>query len=130
MKQIAFLGQPYKATEADLIQIEQALGSKLPEDYRDFLLTKSGGQIAEPTNFYRLSDLRARHVFGEGFLVERLFPIRDKDYPEEELMANVRTYKGRIPPETLPIGRNAFGDLLILGFKGAVLNQVSAWDHE
>lgn len=37
---------------------------------------------------------------------------------------------GRLPPDTMPIARDPFGNLVLLGLHGKCCGNVYFWDHE
>jgi hypothetical protein len=109
---------------------EAELGEKLLDDYRQFLLETNGGVVAEANEWVPLTRSSRTGPFGDGFLVDLFFPVCDDNYPELELRSEFRDYSGRIPIHTLPIARNAFGDLILLVLRGAERGATYAWDHE
>jgi hypothetical protein len=112
-------------TEADLVRFEQKLGGKLPPDYRVFLsrygLTGlgAGGRfvISEPC------------PWGASGSVDQYFGFCSKS-TQDIVYQTLDVYAGRIPDETIAIGSDAGGNLILLGFHDPVMDHVFFWDHE
>ena len=130
MRKLQFRERNQTISERDLAQLEKKLGASLPSDYRTLLLETNGGFVSRLNEYFPLRYQNAQSVFGGGFLVENIFPVKDNDYPEGELWSNAECFLGRIPKHTIPIARNAFGDLILLGVHEPAVDVVYAWDHE
>lgn len=100
--------------------IEQYWEFRLPNDYRNFLLTHNGGESENTIfRFYDQSD--------GSCLVELFGIIKDNC---SNLLINA-TYSGnRIPDNMLAIGNDVYGNLILLTTKGKDRNKVYFWDHE
>lgn len=127
---LRFKESPTGHSEKDLLNIEAFIDASLPIDFRSMLALSNGGFLDEANDFFALSHSPEKEIFGGGFVLEVIFPLRDPEYPDGELLNNIECYKGRIPSYAIPIGRNAFGDLLLLGVEKPVYGQVFLWDHE
>jgi hypothetical protein len=130
MRALKFRSQPEPTSEAEVAELEALIGDTLPDPFREFLVATNGGLLEEANSFFRLKDNDAKLVFGEGFIVETFFPVKDANYPDRELANIVATYSRRVPAETLPIADNAYGDLILLTIWGRREGSVYAWDHE
>jgi hypothetical protein len=103
------------ATEQDIMLLEERIGGSLPNDYKAFLRENNGGE-PEPS-------------FCQNTCVDAFYSLDRADpwYPIWEALFD---YDGRIPPETLPIACDPFGNLILLGFAGEQSDKVFFWDHE
>jgi hypothetical protein len=108
-------------TETELSLFESALKVKLPEDYRQFLLTHNGGS-PRPSCF---------RVNIDGFesitAIERILCLD----PEERysLQKYLNIYKNRIPSNLLPIATELSVDLICLSVSGDDYGTIYLWDH-
>jgi hypothetical protein len=130
MKHLKFRESASGHSENDLVKVENVIGARLPADYRSMLLSTNGGYVAESNEYFNFHGSPAAEVFGSGFVLEEILPLRDAEYPAGELLEYVECFAGRIPAHTIPIGRNAFGDLVLLGFHKPEIGTVYVWDHE
>lgn len=110
-------------------QAKKEIGSPLPEEHKRLLLRYNGGRT-EPACF---------PVTWEGQSWAKRFPYDTvhflfgfREGSPSDLLDNLETYRGRIPDDTLPIGRDPGGNLLLIGFHGANTGKVYLWlqDHE
>ncbi|MBL8519009.1 MAG: SMI1/KNR4 family protein [Betaproteobacteria bacterium] len=112
------------APEQAVAAFEDALGCRLPADYRTFLVACNGGYVSGKLGFEGAGPtgemVRASvHHIG-GFREESYFSL-----------AWARSiYAGRIPDELLWIMDTPGGDAICLGLRGAHAGAVVLWDHE
>lgn len=120
MKSIEMIWKMLPTNEQALGQLEERLGFRLPQDYRDFLLRYNGGGPDE-RNY-------CSQVTGDNdpYLITLFFPVEGR----VDLFSQWKTYKGRIPASLLPIGSDDLGNLFCLGVDGPARNRVYFWDHE
>ena len=112
------------APEGLVADFEASLGCKLPEDYREFLVSCNGGHVGGalwfkgPTPDGQTADAGVHHVGG----------FRKENY----LSMNWRRecYEGRIPNALLWIMDDPFGNAICLGIFGDSRGKVYFWDHE
>jgi len=104
-----------------LEQFEALLGTRLPDEYRQFLLQHNGGK---PTpSVFMISadegDAMLHHVYGlhDGPLHIRLDRAR-------------QTYLDRMPRSLFPIADDPGGNAICLGISGNERGKVYFWDHE
>lgn len=100
-------------------------GVSLPDDYRAFLLKYNGGQV-EPDGFaitWRPGQPEA--MVGAASMVSWLFAVYDGRH-ENLLRMNQITFKGRLPPGTIAIGRDP-GSNLLLCTTGSRCGEVLYW---
>ena len=96
-------------------ELEEFLGSILPEDYRIFLLNYNGGEGPDRSIF--------RVETGEKSILQRLFSVQQM--PDE-----ITRLRDELSPELIPIGTDIGGNRLCLSLQGETKGQVSFWDHE
>src|SRR5262245_12481319 len=114
-------------SEVALAEFEKRIGSRLPEDYREFLLAYNGGKpkvskfvFADRTGPYTGSSVRAFAALSAGAHYD-LYDYLDTYCSEEER---------RVPSEVLPIGEDNFGNLVCLAITGRHVGRVYFWNHE
>lgn len=105
-----------------LTALEEGIGERLPEDYREFLIACNGGSLGGRLWFYQagsaLPDAAPHHV--GGIRPERPF----------SLLAQLHALHGRIPLDLMWIMDDAFGHGICLGVAGEARGRVYFWDHE
>lgn len=106
---------------------EQAIGARLPDDYREFLIRCNGGSLggsvcfAGPTPDGQPGDACIHHI--GGFRKESYFSL-------EETRDIYQEGEDRIPEELIWIMDDPFGNAFCLGVKGEHRGRVYFWDHE
>lgn len=108
------------ANEEDVELIERLLNSKLPSDYRRFLLEINGG---------RPSPNRFENDLGIGSVVHFFFTA-DPASEFYQITQMINDYRGRIPRKLLPVASDPFGNLLLLDTGARSAGAVYFWDHE
>lgn len=118
-------GTRYDPSDVELTAFESDIGGRLPADYREFLSrfgqmglrTSPRFHIEEPTPLGQTASLSEFFGFSHnaGQSITGL---------------TMETYAGRIPDPTIPIGGDAQGNLVLLGFAGPFVDRVYFWDHE
>jgi cell wall assembly regulator SMI1 len=111
------------AEEGRVSVLEAKLGRRLPDEYREFLLLYNGGRPV-PSAF----QFAANKGSDTDSLVNWFLSLHDGEVSNLEKVA--RLMNGRIPSETLPIARDPFGNLILLGLHGDVRGKIYFWDHE
>jgi hypothetical protein len=94
--------------EIDRLQVQ--IGHRFPSSYRKFLLERNGASVE---GSYYVSEL---HGVGGT--------------PEWDVIWNLECYEGRIPPWSLPIGQDFFGNQILLDLRPETHGQILFWDHE
>jgi hypothetical protein len=110
-------------------QAEAEIGAPLPEEYRQFLQRYNGGR-PKPAWFritWQGQSWARRFPYDS---VHFLFGVQEGD--DMDLLENFRSYRGRIPDDTAPIGCDPGGNLLLLGVSGPNAGKVLFWvrDYE
>lgn len=103
-----------------LADFETSLGTRLPDDYRRYLLAHNGG-VPTPNSF-RLPD-------GGGSSVSSMYGLHDG--PDHTRLDLVRgDYADRIPVWLLPIGNDPGGNELCIDLSEPGRGRIFFWDHE
>ena len=113
-----------KTTGASLDSIKKLefdIGSSLPDDYKDFLISYDGG-LPEPAAF----DIPREN---NSSIVKEFFGL-DTPLLTASIEYNRRMYENRIPKKFLVIGCDVFGNRIILGIKNDNYGEIFFWDHE
>jgi len=121
-------------TEAAIVRFEVQLGTKLPDDYRDFLLDVNGGQTARSHRQFLMVTSAGRK---DGTLLNSLNSLDD---PDDRFNLATRWMSSHqqfppafpdippdlpdLPPEVLPIGYDGFGGTVGLVVAGPHRGQV------
>ena len=107
--------------EKKLLLFERRIGTRLPEEYRQFLIEHNGGKPV-PCDF-KISEMEGEdslhHVYGlhAGPIYLRL----------EEAYEN---HKGRIPTSMIPIADDPAGNAICIGIGRKNAGKIFFWDHE
>ena len=115
------IDQGASLTTAQVDRIEDRLGMKLPDEYRNFLLDHNGG-TPEPRAF-PIVDFDKNP---KG-LVQVFFRI-DDGIESSRLDWNYKVFKGRIPKELFPIACDDGGGLICLTISGTNVGAIYYWD--
>src|SRR3989338_1520044 len=107
-------------SEKQLLQKEEDFVISLPLFYRNFLKNCNGG-VPEKI-FFNFKDTKTN-----GSLIDRLFGFVENKYRNIDMY--YKSYKKRIPCNTLPIGIDSGGNLILLSVKGADYVKVYYCDH-
>lgn len=107
-----------------LQQAQQVIGVPLPDDYVQFLLSHNGGRIAPAQFTLRWHDAGLARRFARD-RVHVLFGIGPGE--SLDLCAQLDAYRERIPADTLPIGIDPGGNLILLGLAAPRTGHVMLW---
>lgn len=100
--------------------IEEFWGYKLPQSYRLFLLENNGGKPFKKIFNFKNKD--------DGSCIDEFFGII-KNF-NNNLLLKQKYLSNRVPENTIPIGRDAYGNFILLSIKGTDRGKVYFWDHE
>jgi len=115
--------------ERAVAKFEAAIGTRLPSEYRSFIESTNGG-APEAVNSY-INFPPEDHPEGmKGVGVECFYNLVNKRTPVLELANEFKTFRGRIPDETISIGKDGMGNLLLLQIAGDTVGRIYCWDHE
>jgi hypothetical protein len=112
-----------RPTDAEIGAFSNSIGGTLPDDYKSFLKNENGGR-PKPKGFsYSTLDGRV-----EDGAVHYFFAL----YRERvgSLQKSFARFKKRMPAGYLPIGIDAFGNLIVLKTVPAEPGKIYFWDHE
>jgi hypothetical protein len=110
-------------TEDDLQVLEQELGTKLPQDYRQFLFKYNCAEVTP--NCFLMNDKKG---YDEGYnSVRYLFGLCDPDWCS--LRYYQKEYAHRMPNNLLPIGADEDSSYLCLSIIGDDYGKVYFWDR-
>lgn len=121
------LYQSVLTTSNQVEEFEHTIGARLPEDYRQHLLTQLGGHPTPST--FRVE--WQGQSWSNGYVVNSiawLFAIHKGTH--ENLASYYHTHLDRIPFDTISIGRDPGSNLLLLAVKGKNVGKVYFWLRE
>ena len=101
-------------------EVEGAVGSALPDEYRNFLLACGPGPLCVigPRSSFKISN-------GEEGRIEKFF---GHDGECNDIVDSFYATRGRGNPNMLPIGRDSFDNLVCLGFRGKQQGKIYFWE--
>lgn len=109
-------------TEESLQAVERKYACRLPDDYRSFLLSHHG---AFPSPDCVVFEEAGRKTATDVFC----FFALDDQRAWASMDWHIKAFSGRLPPNTLPIARDACGNLWLLSVSGPQVGSVYFWDH-
>ncbi|OJV94841.1 MAG: hypothetical protein BGO39_34035 [Chloroflexi bacterium 54-19] len=109
------------ASESDVREFESLIKSRLPEDYRAFLLAHNGGEPDPEVFFINESQ-------GDDILAKFYGLYKEPKY--SSLAWCFETYRGRMPSNIIPIGTDPGGNQVCLSIGGSDYGAIYFWDHE
>ena len=114
------IGRP-KPTEADLMSFETALGVRLPDAYRAFLLTTPGGIVR--------GDLRFSDKGEDIVKLARIAGLTARN--DDDLMEHFRIAADlQTPEDALAIATDPSGNDLVMVLRGDRMGEILMLDHE
>ncbi len=102
----------------------------LPSDYKDFLMKYNGAQPKGEGYGFSVdwcSEKFKKIKDWDKALLHYLFALNIDD---NELYKYYKMYRGRVPVETIPIGQDPGGNIILLGIRGGQYGKVYLWEHE
>ncbi len=110
-----------RITDPQIALLEQELGSRLPDDYKQFLLNTNGG-VPEPNEF----DVPATSTgSGVNIFYGSLAKAHDGDLVYEQILL-----KDRLPDRLVAIADAEGGNRVCLSSRPEDFGVVFFWDHE
>lgn len=105
-------------------ELEQLIGTSLPDDYRCFLEAHNGG-YPTPARFRIIwnGQMEARRFPYDD--VDRLYGVARENWTD--LQIRYQCYLGRVPRDTIPIGGDPGPNVILLGITGPRRGQVLFW---
>ncbi len=127
MKNIIINNERTKLNIRDINLLENNFDIKLPEDYKNFLLTHNGGYPEKDCySFIDVENASNLKRFLAFYDIKVDFHVQIYD----DLVKEYLKLKDRIPQECIPIARDSGGNYVCLGIKGSEYGKVYFWDHE
>ena len=110
------------ASEIQIVGLESYLNTRLPEEYRVFLLRHNGG--CPESDIFPLT-IQGNQVDG---VIQRFLSIGTET--EESIWRYLEIYNSRIPRDLIPIAYDPGGNLILLGISSHMAGHIFFWDHE
>lgn len=111
--------------EVTVARFERRIGTRLPDDYRAFLLEHNGGK--PKLRCFTFADRKGPYTDGA---IRAFAGLGEPEYYDLEKLYGTYYEDGRVPGEVLPIAVDSFGNLVCLAVRGAHRGRVYFWDHE
>jgi predicted DNA-binding WGR domain protein len=112
------------ATKKQIADLEKRIGAKLPDEYKQFLLTQNGGIPEEHGIVF------PKHPYIAGVMIATLFGLYPGLKPEHtNLNFYLQRYELILPAGHLPIAIDVCGDVYTLSLNDKP-GCVYFWDHE
>ena len=109
--------------EAALLELETAIGVRLPAGYRQFLPAWGGAFLPGSVLF----QVGGNPPFGNQGLLDVVFGLLPGN--GYDVAENWRGAEGRLPNDLLPVAQDPGGNLICLGIRGPRTGHVLFWDH-
>lgn len=109
-----------RVTDLEVAQFEAELGIRLPDDYRDFLLTVNGGRTARS---HRVFTIRLRKVRTDETVLNSLNSLSDPD-DRSDIKTRWKRAREWLPSEVIPVGYDDGGGTLVVVIAGPRRGQV------
>lgn len=120
MNELVFRNQGPKVSVIEISGFEKKYSIALPADFRDFLLANNGG-----------TPNKAYYVENKADLVVNFFySLGTQKYSLEEAIADMEYDDPQLLKEMIPIGEDAFGNVLCLSITEKKYGSVFSRDHE
>ncbi len=109
-------------TDQELSDLEERLGVRLPDAYRDFLLAHNGGR--PKPNVFQTQD-------NTGSSIDWFLAVHNGPYDNfEKYFINYKLTRRAVLGNLIPIGHDPGGNLICLSIQGEDRGSVYFWDHE
>ena len=105
-------------------KFEKILGSSLPPDYREFLLSSNGGVPEKPVFRYLESG-----PYGES-MVRHFFGLTEKTDKSLSYKHEIYVSAKRMLGNMLPIACDPGGNIIVISVSGDDKGSIYFWDHE
>ncbi len=113
-------------TSEQILAVEKVIKEKLPPEYKEFLLQYNGG--APYPNWFKIQWEGQYWALGQEFGIIEYFLSIYADRPAE-FFHYYKIFNGRIPSDTIAIGFDPGGNLILLGKGKANYGKVFFWMH-
>jgi hypothetical protein len=123
-KGVVFDSEKSELTNDILVVLEEVFFNcgKLPNDYREFLLTVNGGIPDKKLVTFTMKD-----GFKNGDIIDGILGIKSKKHLN--LLMRNKLYFNRAPSNMICITQNDGANLILLSIKGDDRGKVYFWDH-
>lgn len=109
---VTYIDRKAPASPELIDRLEQQVGRRLPDDYRDYLLRQDGGSLD-------FNSEGVQSIFGLG------------EVPGyASIWENLQTYHDRVPRWLLPVASNFGGNIFAISLRTSDYGSVWFWDHE
>jgi hypothetical protein len=109
-----------KITQNELSNFEVSYNLRLPNDYKEFLIKHNGGSPNKI--FFRKNNA--------DLVVDIFLSLSKEEYSIEKYYANMVIEDKELPEKILPIGIDAFGNIICISCRDEDFGKVYFWDHE
>lgn len=130
MKRLDFERASGPLEESIVEEFERLIGSRLPEDYRRFLLETNGGPPSSGNRRFAIADNPDFIPEFDEATVDHFHQLVGVSRPSLSLRQVFEITRGRIPAGTVPIATDDMGNLFLLGIVDPLRDTVFFWDHE
>lgn len=120
MRNIRFLDARAAIADREIRLVEQAFGTDLPSEFREWLGRTNGGLPTAENNFI------CRETLPEIPTSVRI----EEFFDAEQILSVSHDYGRRVPSGFAPIGHDGDGNLVLLGLLDEFRGGVYFWDHE
>ena len=124
-------------TESDILSLEQQLGARLPNDYRNYLL-EFGLKGFNNLLFFKPKSTEAIYMHSSkvglpniefsGSYLDCLYGKLENS--PKDIFNNLENFNNRIPDHCLPIGGDGLGNLILIDLSEERYSQILFWDFE
>jgi len=120
MNDLAFRNQGPKISAIEISRFEKKYIFMLPNDFRQYLLESNGGT---PNKVYYLESKA-------DLVVNFFYSLGSQKYSLEGAIDDMKYDDPVVAKDFIPIGEDAFGNVLCLSVNEQTYGNVFSWDHE
>jgi hypothetical protein len=122
-------------TQAEIAAVEEQIGSRFPEAYREFLATYGASTFNGPSPdnpyivFRSLKPLPPHITKSDKALFRAFYGGKLDDRDPHSLSVRLRFFMGRMPESIIPIGDDGGAGQICLGIRAAEAGKMYYWDQ-
>lgn len=120
MNKLQFSHVGHVIKEIDIDDFENHYSVKLPDEYKQFLLVTNGGI---PNMVYFVKD-------DSDLVVNFFLSLGSEKYSLEEYFEDYKIRENILPIDLLPIGEDAFGNIICISNNSERYGSIHLWYHE
>lgn len=120
MNDLAFRNQGPKISAIEISSFEKEYIFTLPKDYKRYLLENNGG---DPNKVYYLEN-------NADLVVNFFYSLGSQKFSLEQAIDDMKYDDPVVAKDFIPIGEDAFGNVLCLSVNEKTYGNVFSWDHE